>query len=331
MADNRPVAYWEDDVAVFRASGLDTCEKALAALLMDYAPTPPPKFLAEAFTFGQEHEAPVIANWLEQHPDWELVSAQDVIEYRVARNIIIRGHTDGRIKNLETGEERVLEVKTLGTSLFKAWRRGKLYNQLPSYGYQAKLYLSATGLHTMQYVVLDKATFLSAGRYDVYDETITADSLFLPDVQPILDKLERAYKAARAGTLPDDLVCSTSKLCPVSYLHDAVGFGDSGSPTDGFITVDGERGRQLGEALKEYRDAKDQEKELSDRLSVLREQIVELMADDEKVSAGGYRVTMVNQERKSIDKQKLAAAGLLEEYETSFPISYPRVTKEKVG
>jgi hypothetical protein len=108
VSDNRPAAYWEGDVAVFRASALGTHDHALAALLQDYAPTGTPHFLEAAFAFGNEHEQAVVDEWLAANPEWALVSQQEEIEYQVTDNIIIRGHTDGAILNRRTGERRVL-------------------------------------------------------------------------------------------------------------------------------------------------------------------------------------------------------------------------------
>lgn len=319
MSDNRPAAYREEingrEVYVFRASALATCPKALVGLLLDYSPVEPPKVMQEAFAFGHEHEQAVIDQWIAQNPQWSILMQQEEVEFWINDEIVIRGHTDGRIWHEVDEIERGLEVKTLGKDLLAAHFRGKLFDRIPGYALQAALYMAATNLG-FEYVVMDKQAYKDTGEVVVYGETITEPPVRLD--QTII-KLVTVVQQAKTGELPESTcVKSDEWLCPLPYLHDDV--------REEVEEVEGDS--ELEGLCVEYDQWRTRKKEAEARTKELAASIKEKIGSNARTRSGEWVVTRVTQERSGWDGKRLEEDGLAEKYRTSYEIEYPLVKRD---
>ena len=98
MGDDRAIAYQEDDVSVYRASGLGSCVTALVAAKAGHEKARSEyseKILVDAAREGNLHEGSVIHTLKTEH-GWRIEGSQDLMEMKIlGSRVIIRGHIDG--------------------------------------------------------------------------------------------------------------------------------------------------------------------------------------------------------------------------------------------
>lgn len=320
MSDDRPLAYHEGDKVIFRGSGLGTCETAMVGLLMGYEAQAFPRQLLEAFQFGHDHEQEVIDTWLALNPIFEVVAQQEEIDYEVAPDIVIRCHTDLVVRHKMTEAIYLLEIKTLGKTLLKAFRDGKLYDKIPSYGTQLDVYRKATaGVHDLEhlpaiYVVMDKDTFKAGYSADhwLFEEYITGPV----DLSGVTAKLQRVVELADSGTIPES---ECKGLCPTPFLH--------GDFEEAELVTD----EELDELALEYHRAKVEEEVAKLAKKEAGSKLKKKLADlgSEKVQTASSRVTLVTQSRSNIDKDAMKAAGIdPAQFEKAYTYDYVRVTSK---
>ena len=113
MSDDRPGAYREGGVAIYRASSVGLCEVALIALRMGVQPSVPPDWLQEKFDEGHEWEGHIVEQAAD-HQDLTIINTQEVVEVDLTPTIRIRGATDGRALRVVGGYRPEDAVGQLG-------------------------------------------------------------------------------------------------------------------------------------------------------------------------------------------------------------------------
>lgn len=163
-AQNKPMAYWEGDKLIIRASSFGSCFGALVRASHGITGELPPDFMLEKFQQGHDNE-PIILGQLNRmdgyqlFDDWELEDefggplhdGQVRLEIPVGDRIIIRQHFDQFTKIIgdESGVDvgfAPVEAKALAPSTYKTYQRVGL-GFLPNYPWQVAIAGWATGIH----------------------------------------------------------------------------------------------------------------------------------------------------------------------------------------
>lgn len=352
MADERASIYFDptSEHWTYRLSALGRCSKALLALRLGYTPQDSLAKMAGIFREGDLHEQAVILTLKSE--GWEVKSTQEIVEQQVwlsdqpGDNVVLRGHTDGRLANMANGYGDVLlEVKALGDSTFAAWTR---------------LLPEGKGLGAFSSDPLDWPTLPAAWpgweRWESYAWQISSYSHIL-DLPKILYavKSRNDGKLARAWVTPpftfqqieerlreiefmavvgDVQMCEKSGFnCEFqSLLHSA-------KPLD--APLDGPEAQVLESLLERFVflteriDKCKAERDGDDKLGIigLREKIVHLMGDKSKVAAGGFvaSVSQGTSQRLNTErvKARLEEEGTLDDYQITTPWQRVSVKKTK--
>ena len=292
--------YEEDGVIVYRASSVGMCDEALLAIRQGVEPVDPPEWMLEKYREGTEAEAEIVAGAV-KYVEGELLSTQDTVEVEVASNIIIRGHTDGRMEvGAEDGHGHSLvqygvEAKKLGPALFKYWQQGldAFWEKMPYYRDQLTIYMT-TGL---PYVY-------AVGEWDadvkmvkmVHSRIITTPP---GDINTIKAKILRTEMRYARG---DEVRCDGKAMwpCPVYFLHEEEGRTDEAHST------------ALVEATERWLNAAAQEKAAKASKDAAYEEVFVLMQDkdDEVVIPNLAILTKYEHVSSSQDKELAKADGV---------------------
>jgi hypothetical protein len=236
VSDNRPTRYVEDDVVVYRASGVGGCIRSMVAAAHGHKPQPHPEWFQEVLDEGNEAEPQIIA----ATQDWKRTGAprgltvdgsQAEMELLIGvidgKTVIIRGHMDGVGSVPGVPEPRyVVEAKKFRPSTWgAASTKGAFYTDY--YAWQMSIYMLGTG----------KFGLWVAGEWDKETRTIGRVQCheYLEPPVPLAVIKQRVAKVERLineGWGPDEVECSGNYPCPFWYLHDAKEQGDWVLDTD---------------------------------------------------------------------------------------------------
>ena len=294
MPDNRPPAYLEGSVAVYRASAMGSCLKVLVSARRGITPAAPPPKMRAAFQRGHDNEdrimsLAVTALDLSQ----PIVGRQQQIEIPVGQRAVIRGHIDG----YTTEHDAVIDAKNLGKSRIKSFEREGIAGLGPlgvKYAIQGILYCAGMGMGNMIFVApvvsavdgADGALFHSYGIPELNDIAGT-------DIGGLKVKVMLAEKHARDATFPE---CDEQDYpCPYYFLHAGYkqwdsddDYDDSDLEHDDAVALE-----SLGVA---YEEAKVAEKIAKDNKDTARAQLMKMVEPGDKKSAG--TVTVSHREQK---------------------------------
>jgi hypothetical protein len=319
MSDNRPVAYEENGVSIYRASGTGSCLTALVAAKMGYEEARSGyagKILSDAAREGNLHEGAVVDTLMNEY-GWRWRGGQDLMEMKVIPKVIIRGHVDGFAIPKGMKNERVLEVKTMSRDRFKKWmglgddaRQRLLTDEFMSYAWQISSYMWHYGMSAM-YVVKNR----DSGKLDISEIKIPPI-----DKKTMRKKIIEAEMWVKRGELPP---CANSSgdqfFCPYPYLHNGDSkFGDEPddeqSPLDDatseMIVSMAEHYVDLAKRVKTMKPIDDERKDIGGKL-------MDLIGREgpKKTELGGYVIGRVDKTYPYVDK-----VGLVQELND---LSYP--------
>lgn len=340
MSDNRPIAYQEDKISIYRASGTGSCLTALVAAKAGHEPAPSEysqKILTDAAREGNLHEGSVVHTLKSEH-GWRIRGSQDLMEMKIIPKVFIRGHVDGFAKPKGARNERVLEVKTMSKNRFEKWiRSGKdarerlLSDEFISYAWQISNYMLHYGMGAM-YVVKNR----DSGKLDISE-------IKLPpiDLKTIRKKIIQVEMWSKKGEIPPCEASSGDQFfCAFPYLHngDDKPFGDEPAHEDD--PIDDATTALLSSMAEHYNDLKKQVKMLTpldEERKDVGKKLVEAMGGikgPKKVVAGDWQVTRRDGSSSYISNANVAFdLGIsIEEYEeilaknkTKSTYSYPIV------
>lgn len=304
--DDRPAAYVEDGVAIYRASAVGLCEEALVALRMGVQPTMPPEWMLEKYEEGAEWEDHIVQGACEVE-GLTLVTQQEQARVDITPTIAIRGATDGRGIKVQGGQQVGIEAKKLGPRLFSNWERGLDYfwTQSPYYRDQLTVYMHA---HGMPYVY-------AVGEWDPDEKVVRhvhTQLIVEPpgDINEIRKKILRVEGRARKGDLGH---CdgTHSFPCPVWFLHEA-------KEREAVTGDQGEAIERLGRAYHEAQQMESAGKKLKDQVKAeLRAVLAEFGFVDEEAGqisepaeVNGVRVTPYWHSYTRLDKKAAEEDGV---------------------
>ncbi len=333
QGDDRPIVYEENGVAVYRASAVGECLRALVAARMEYQPAKDPEYLTRAAAEGNLHEPDIQQKVRDM--GLELIEAQDQVEVPIIKDrVVIRGHVDGivtgdmlgkLVPNLrkgsplpkETDMKAVLEAKTMSRRVFDEWERGR-FGAKVRYAYQVSCYMKAQGDVPAIYAV--------KRRDDGFMEYTWIDKPPIP-WERIKWRVLESERWARRFQLPP---CDVDRQwgCAYWFLHEEE---DPGAVDD--LPIDEEMLMILEDLAPVYRDAKDREKVAKDEANEMKDRIRELMMGKSRVDLKDFIITWVTQQRMSFDykllleeiKQGLEIDRTLERYQRPYTVEYPLV------
>ena len=225
-ADNRPMAYLEDGVPIYRASAAGACIRALVAARMGMSRGSRPDVVTDAAEAGHMLE-PVILGMLKDR-EWAVEGRQDEFTLRLPA-LSIRGHIDGRARPVQKlsrdtrvlGPEHIVEIKTMGPSVFpKYTKHGLIPERFWGYCAQIACYHEAYHLPVVYVAAQREMEFDGFGRLTT--AKITAMDVRVYERPPLeFEVVKRRYMTAelwaRKGLLPgcdkDDFFCGYRWLC----------------------------------------------------------------------------------------------------------------------
>lgn len=210
MGDDRPPAYWEDDLLVIRASAIGSCMWELVAHAQQKDAQPYPEFLLAAFARGNELEPIVIDRLRKLGWKFDPQEAQAEGNLRVGANRVVRFHPDGVAVPATFNDKRLVEVKSAAHSQFEKGRRHGIEALFPEYPWQLSVMMHGLGLPAV-WVLVDKET----------------DELHMQwvDTPPVsLGEIVTRAKEVYEGSLGDDIVltdrpCERPDQFPCRFIH----------------------------------------------------------------------------------------------------------------
>ncbi|GIV04087.1 MAG: hypothetical protein KatS3mg015_2917 [Fimbriimonadales bacterium] len=315
--------YFDDDLVVYRASGVGGCVRALWAARRGMSPVEHPDWLMEKFAEGVRAE-PVILDLLTEHlrkidDDADCFDFQQEIEIPVLPNVIIRGHIDAKARLHE--RTKLIEVKALAEStyerLMSAIDNGEFADAFPQYAYQLSCYMQALKLEGLLVVGI-KDENGDVARIDLRD--FAEPPVPLRRIKKRIVDLERM---AEDMSMP---ACSVDLFpCQFYYLHDS-------DATVVNTDVDlGNLAREYVLCSKSERDARERKREIAEQIRKLLEVhgvlsiAVEVVDSDGKV----WRIKWVESDANVFDVK--AARKEDQEFVQRFSKvqkrAYPKVTE----
>lgn len=315
QADNRSIAYMEDRVSIYRASGLGSCLSAVVAAMLGHKEARgsyQQGIMSNAAREGSMHE-PHIVEMMEagevraMEPMTFVDLGQTQVELKIMPRVIVRGHTDGIGKQSSQRKNRVVEIKTMSKERFKDFERltsGKeiggfeialTSDDFLTYGWQISIYMLSTGLPAT-YVVKNR----DSGKI-IWAELTTPPIT----LKAIRKKVILAEKWRKREEVPPCQGSSTERFfCPFPKFHDIV--ADEEEVPD--LTVSLEDSVMLGmlEMREDFTKTMSLGKAAEEKRKDLNARIQELMEGD-KVQVGPYVVSKTtNKGRANLDPAALA-------------------------
>lgn len=317
VSDSRPSAYEENGVAVYRASAVGGCIKALTAARLGYTPIAPNEKSERVMNEGNIHE-PHILSSLEREHGWVIGRRQDELELPVGTGIIIRCHPDGVITTSERADHlgRVVEAKAMGKDVFAKWlKHGWESNRRYAYQMSIEMHcLNMPGVFAVK----------NRDNGEIHTTFVDQAPFSLAEVKARVAKVEAA---AREAVLPQ---CDPqSWLCDFFYLHDqpVEGGGEGGGGGDEVVENDeavDALAALLFKARLEKKQAEAMEKEARERLMLN-------LGEREKVATNFWKVAVSTSKRASLDMEQLKKDVDVAAYQKVSEVVQVRVTPQGGG
>lgn len=286
MSDNRPIAYREGDTIVFRASSIGKPLRCLAAALQGYDAMPAPQYLIDAAEAGNRYEQIVIDRLLDK--GYQVWGQQNEVEITVSESphIIVRGHLDAlHVIDPVEPTDRILEVKSMSARVFAKWIAHR-FDDFPTYRAQLTAYMTYADRPALYAVI----------------ERDTDDMELIPYDSPPGDWDEYARRLMVVATLADMEQlppCEGSEYsCPYDYLCDRLSPPVFEEVEDGSDTV-------LLRAIEKYEAARRAKDEIEARMADARDEITTALGPRDRVEVGGWKVSHVRAQRRSLDTRAL--------------------------
>lgn len=326
--DNRPPVYWEDGTLVIRASALGTsCMWELVAAGQGHEPGLLPPVLVRAFKEGHDLEPVVIHNLRTR--GWQITGAQVEGHLRIAENIIIRYHPDGKCIPQSMPavpwafDEHLLEVKALTDDLWCQARDHGTGSTIASYPWQ---------LSTMMHAERLPAIWADINKGRPPDEhgvrppcnregQIHIERVAVPPIplHVIRDKALAIYERVMGDDLlSSDRPCDDPSSWPCRFRH--LRPEPEGTMEGGYLVPDRDK-EEVDRAIREYLFHKGQADEHKQRADMAKERLLEMAGNHPSLVTDKYVIPLVNStstwyDLSEMDKDEKA------QYKRSKPIKY---------
>lgn len=253
--DDRPARYvegeGEDQVVVYRASGLGGCMKAYVAMARGRQGQPTPEWMQEVFEEGHQAE-PLIRERYMNEQDALVVGDQDEVELDLGdiygHPVIVRGHIDGVSSRGYMEPDVLFEAKKFRESTWPKFLQSGIECNV-NYPWQVAVYMHALDLEGCEFV---------GGRvsFDEWDnlklEEIAVKHLAQPpfSLKAIRQRVASIEKLINAGFDVAEVPCSANVFpCPYYKLHDLP------EEADEYVWPTGEAGAPIAMALNRFSNA----------------------------------------------------------------------------
>lgn len=290
MSDSKPDVY-EDEKGriVYRASSLGGCLKRLAAVRMGYTQLKVPGKMMKVFEAGHQAEVDCVKA-LEQDK-MKVYDRQQEVGFRITQQLLVKGHIDGTIFD-RNNDQYLLEVKSMND---EAWTEFVKHSWdtpglVQKYKWQCSIYMLAKNL-PLYFAAYNRDTD------DVFSSIVLRPFV---DYNEIAARVLTVEGMALNGNLPKE--CEQSFPCPVAYLHDQLPYE----------LIDDE---ELDNHCIAYAAARIKRDASEAEMKGIRELIIKLMGDKEKVETSKAKVSMYEvRGAEYLDREALAKVVDLEEY-----------------
>jgi len=275
MSDNRGIAYNEDGLHVYRASGAGSCLRALVASMLGYRESRSQyaeTILQDAAKEGNLHEGAILAELAEM--GHKIEGRQDLLETTVLPKVVLRGHVDGVGFPPRARNNRGYEAKTMSKEVFRKFTRPAdmmqafLSGDWDRYAWQLSIYM-----HMLDMPFIYAVKNRDSGKLIV--EEITRPPV---EWRTIKRRIIQAEKWALKDELPPCDVASGEKFfCPFPALHDEgdsmIGMEDPDeqfqpitSVTDVVLIGMAEKHAELSKVITAGSRANDERKDLNEKI-----------------------------------------------------------------
>ena len=299
------------DPVVYRASELGGCSRFLIAKRMGYTLMPPPLKFQGYFERGQNAEDWAVERMTER--GFVFRDRQKEVDLPIYGNVIVRGHIDGVVSDIDGDNEYLWECKRVSPQVYKSFQEhgwDAKYDLLDRYKWQTSVYMIATGLELRLELICET------------DEQVMMMPLFreIPfytDSQ-IISRVIKLEALAQNGDLPE--TCDKPNYpCPVYYLP-----GHDEEDQDERDEVVEELAKAVVEATGVAKAAKDAE-------TRLRAELLTALGDRERVRGDEVTVSKQQSSRTITDWDKMREDGIdLRKYQRKEKgVWFARVTPRK--
>lgn len=236
MGDDRPSAYREDKLSIYRVSAMGGCLTALVASILEYEPDRASwaeEVLGVSADEGNYHE-PDILRRLREDEKMRVWGGQDQggeqleMNWMILPGIVLRGHPDGFAKLPRGRKEHLVEAKTMSENVYKKWvlypdfETALLSPDFIKYGWQISGYMLNYGMPAV-YAVKNRNTGKMV--WAVIDAPLISE-------KQIKKKLIQAEKWRMRGEPPPCMGDASERgFCEFPYLH----AGEFGNEDDDFL------------------------------------------------------------------------------------------------
>lgn len=310
MSDNRPIVYREGDVLVFRASAIGRPLRCLVLAAIGEEPMPSPEYLTQAAEAGNQAEVDVKRQLTEM--GYQLDGDDDQYEVELSRVVtvpsgkrwvIVRGHLDSLRCVSPSGDDRMLEVKSMSPNVWAKWKLHR-FHAFPSYAHQLSVYMTATEKKAL-YAVLNRET----GELELTE----VDTPPI-EIDAIENKLRIAAVLAELNTPPecdltDGYECAYGHMC--NRKRPEIEIGGEGA---------------VVRLVKEYLEVDAKRKEIDAERDRLRALIAKQVEGIEKTTVPGATVSWRKPSRR-LNTQAVAAK--LAEFGSDIELFYEIPASEK--
>ena len=288
MSDDRPSVYMEDGVAVYRASSLGHCLRALMAARRGMEPLPFPDFMYDRFEEGNVAEPLIMSRFSDDNPDFTLLESQsqDQIVLNISDNVVVRGHIDGMALD-SNGRSYLVEAKALGPDWFKKFKKHGFAGLPDAYAWQVSIYMLALGTTNAVLVAGQKIDGVIKPESEFHYEWIRKP---LFDMDQIFARVMSVENNVESSDWPD---CLNEWLCQYPYLHDEPEFEQ----------VTGSDATMLDSFAELWAEASDMEKRAKAIKASIKSDLDKLVADmslsdttSNKFRSDKWQVTLVEEQ-----------------------------------
>lgn len=215
--DNRPAVYLEGNTAIYRASAIGHCPKALWAARSGMDRRPIPKVILDAMDEGTRLE-PIILQKL--FDEYEFTYGYQGQQFQVELDVgtfngircVVRGKMDekGHQASNPLYGDLPIDVKAFGQTLVDQYRTKGLLS-LPGYAWQQSVYGHGTGNTHFLMPIYNKAT----GEIEPW----TLDPIAVPfTFEQIRNRVMTIEEMFHEGNMPAE--CPADYACQYPYLHE---------------------------------------------------------------------------------------------------------------
>jgi hypothetical protein len=296
------IAYYDDQGrAVFRASAVNKCTKALVASLLGHTEMSPPAAMQKRFDAGHEYEQELLDH-VAKH-GFVMYGGQGEYDVPLGDTIIIRGHIDSLGSHREHGVALV-EAKTMSPAQYEKWlvNRWRGSDLFAHYADQTSIYWEAIKPQLLVMVVGRKAMDEDGNVTGI--DAIDLSYYFEPpaSINRLRARLAKVLAQAKTGIVPD--ACDSKDYpCPFVYLHDEE--VKEYAPWSEEEELDA-----LAIAIRDYLDAQAAKAPFDKAMKEARKRIDKELGDKSEAQSNRYVVEYTQTFKRALDEDAMTADGI---------------------